>query len=246
MNPLLQITQFLGLLALIQGGELLVMSRTWSERGVWRWNSLAPEIGSGFRLLLGASPFTLLNSVRIAAAFIAVVNPNVIVLGVLLVAHVLTMIRWLGSYNGGSDYMASLLLLFTFIGLLFPDSMATVCLWYITFQLCLSYFKAGLVKIRKEKWRRGEAISKFVLSPIYERDPLTSRIFESKSLSLVISWVTMIFELTFPLALLDQRIAIAYMSVAVIFHLGNAYVFGLNRFVFAWIAAYPALYWCAS
>lgn len=246
MNPLLQITQFLGLLALIQGGELLVMSHVWTERGVWRWNTLAPEIGSGFRFLLGSSPFTLLNAIRIAAAFIAVVSPNVIVLGVLLASHVLTMIRWLGSYNGGSDYMASVLLLFTFIGLLFPHSMATVCIWYITLQLCLSYFKAGWVKVTKDKWRRGEAISLFVRSPIYERDPLIHRIFESKSLSFLISWVTMIFELTFPLALFDQRLAVGYMSIAIIFHLGNAYVFGLNRFVFAWIAAYPALYWCAG
>lgn len=245
MNPLLQMTQILGLLALVQGGELLVMSRVWTDRGVWRWNTLAQEIGPGFRFLLGSSSFTLLNSIRIAAAFIAVVNPNVIVLGVLLIAHVATMIRWLGSYNGGSDYMTSLLLLFTFIGLLFPDSMAEVCLWYMTLQLCLSYFKAGLVKIKKAKWRRGEAISLFVLSPVYERDSLTDRVFSSATLSFVISWATMIFELTFPIALLDRRLAIIYMTLAILFHLGNAYVFGLNRFVFAWMAAYPAFYWCA-
>jgi hypothetical protein len=32
------------------------------------------------------------------------------------------------------------------------------------------------------------------------------------------------------------------MAAGLVFHAGNAYVFGLNRFFFAWLAAYPAIY----
>ena len=35
-------------------------------------------------------------------------------------------------------------------------------------------------------------------------------------------------------------------GVALGFHLANVYAFGLNRFLFAWLAAYPALYYCSS
>ena len=46
---------------------------------------------------------------------------------------------------------------------------------------------------------------------------------------------------------LDALVACAGILVAAIgFHLVNFYAFGLNRFLFAWAAAYPALYFCSG
>jgi hypothetical protein len=246
MKALEQITQLLGLLSLIHGFEFLSLSRVWSDRGVWRWQNLSKEITPAFAIFLSQNSFYYLNIIRIATAVGAILVPNPWCLGILFFIHVLTVMRWLGSFNGGSDYMSSLLFLFTFIGVLFTDSMGAVCLWYITLQLCLSYFKAGWIKLIKPKWRRGEAISSFVLSPIYAQNRLMSLVFKSKPLAFIVSWSVMLFELLFPLALLDRRFALGFIAVGILFHLGNAFVFGLNRFVFAWLAAYPALYWCAT
>jgi hypothetical protein len=33
------------------------------------------------------------------------------------------------------------------------------------------------------------------------------------------------------------------MALAACFHLANAALLGLNRFLWVWVAAYPALYW---
>jgi len=245
MKALELVAQLSGLLALIQGVEFLFMRKAWSDRGVWAWPTLAKEL-SPLALFLNEKSFLLLNVIRLIIACGAILWPNFWSVGALLIIHVLTVVRWLGSFNGGSDYMNSLVLLFTWIGLLFPASMGAVCLWYITLQLCFSYFKAGWIKFKNRKWRRGEAIPQFVLSPIYSQDRVLAWIFKSRPLAFALSWMTIIFELLFPVALLDTRIATLFMAIGFVFHLGNAYVFGLNRFVFAWASAYPALYWCAG
>jgi hypothetical protein len=50
------------------------------------------------------------------------------------------------------------------------------------------------------------------------------------------------FECAFPLALIDARL-LSLLGIA--FHVVNARVLGLNRFLWAWLAAYPALWFWA-
>jgi uncharacterized protein YhhL (DUF1145 family) len=57
------------------------------------------------------------------------------------------------------------------------------------------------------------------------------------------AWGVILLELAFPLALLDARLLWAALSLAALFHLANALLFGLNRFLWTWLAAYPALLW---
>jgi uncharacterized protein YhhL (DUF1145 family) len=57
------------------------------------------------------------------------------------------------------------------------------------------------------------------------------------------SWGIIIFELIFPLALLNQTILIIALVIAALFHLANACLFGLNRFFWIWPAAYPVIIW---
>jgi hypothetical protein len=65
-------------------------------------------------------------------------------------------------------------------------------------------------------------------------------------LSQFASWAVMIFECLFPLALVNTQSCLAFMSVAILFHLSNFYLFGLNRFLLSWAAAYPALLYCSQ
>jgi len=62
-------------------------------------------------------------------------------------------------------------------------------------------------------------------------------------LLLAASWAVMLFELLFPLALLHPAALVAALAGAALFHLANALLFGLNRFFWVWLAAYPALLW---
>ena len=57
------------------------------------------------------------------------------------------------------------------------------------------------------------------------------------------SWAVILFELLLPISLFDQRLLIAALAIAALFHLANACLFGLNRFFWIWLAAYPSLLW---
>ena len=54
------------------------------------------------------------------------------------------------------------------------------------------------------------------------------------------------WEGSFPLALLDARLAAVFCSVAAVFHFLVFYFFGLNRFFWAWVATFPAILYAAS
>ena len=57
------------------------------------------------------------------------------------------------------------------------------------------------------------------------------------------SWAVMLFEVLFPLSILNVTTLFAALGVAIMFHIANACLFGLNRFVWFWIAAYPSILW---
>jgi hypothetical protein len=42
---------------------------------------------------------------------------------------------------------------------------------------------------------------------------------------------------------LNQALLIVALGVAGLFHLANACLFGLNRFLWFWIASYPSILW---
>lgn len=64
-------------------------------------------------------------------------------------------------------------------------------------------------------------------------------------LAKILSWAVMLWEVSFPLSLIHPAVCAVYLGLGVIFHLSNFYLFGLNRFVWAWIATYPAIVYCS-
>jgi hypothetical protein len=57
------------------------------------------------------------------------------------------------------------------------------------------------------------------------------------------SWSVILFEIFFPFSLINQTALILALCLAAMFHLANACLFGLNRFFWTWIAAYPSILW---
>ena len=119
------------------------------------------------------------------------------------------------------------------------------CLWYISLQVCASYFIAGVVKLRRKNWRTGLALRGFLSSTIFEPQPILQAFTQRAHLLCLASWLIMLFEISFPLALSSPKICLIFIGMAFLFHLANCYIFGLNRFLFAWSAAYPALFYCS-
>jgi hypothetical protein len=147
--------------------------------------------------------------------------------GVLMLAGVWGIaVHWRGTLNGGSDFMTFHVLAAWTAQLWFP-SLTHYAFFYIAIQLILSYTIAGLAKIASSEWREGTALPEILGR--YGSAWRPSRFF---------SWGLMLYELSWPLAYWHP---VPYVLTGMLFHLINAYVFGLNRFFWAWLAAYPAL-----
>ena len=56
-------------------------------------------------------------------------------------------------------------------------------------------------------------------------------------------WLVLGFECGFPVALASPTGCVVWLAFGAGFHVVNAIVFGLDRFLWAWLAAYPALVW---
>lgn len=241
--------------------ELLWTRRSFARGGLWDWQLLREDFAAasrvaqrGLELLLASPYFEVGLALRALAAFALIFVPNFwlalfLVFGTLAIAG-----RWRGSYNGGSDAMTLVVLLGLLPGLAGrelaahgsvtatgAEFAAQAGLAYIAVQVVLSYFIAGFVKVRAADWRSGRALGVFLNLPSFPVPTRLRRLAGRPALLHVLSLAVIAFELGAPLALVWPW---PYLTAAMAFHLFNAYALGLNRFVWAWAAAYPAVvYW---
>lgn len=242
-----------GLALLLQTIELLQLRRAWSDDGIWRWGLLAPEhrsLAAPLRWvlaqLLPERRFALLLGLRALAAAALGLGLGRGLAPFLLVTQVAICVRFRGTFNGGSDMLSVVLLGALSLAQLFATSRAaqTAALLYIAVQLTLSYFMAGLAKLRHAEWRTGGALASFVGN--YAAPRWLARALGGRARLALSSWGVLGFECGFPLAWSGPSACALLMGMGLCFHLGAWLLFGLNRFVFAWAAGYPALYWCSQ
>ncbi|HOY22892.1 MAG TPA: HTTM domain-containing protein [Cellvibrio sp.] len=173
-------------------------------------------------------------------------QPVLVEAGLLIVACVL-LYRFQGPYNGGSDCMSILVLLCLFLSHIAPSPFwQQLALGYLAFQLTFSYFQSGYIKIINADWRSGQALADVFAITAYPVSEHARRWAKSPQLMFVMSWSVIVFELLFPLSLLNRYALIVALAIAAMFHLANACLFGLNRFFWIWPAAYPIILWFQS
>lgn len=250
VNTISIIEKLIALATIFQTIEFIQIRATFSDQGVWRWATLREEFKIFsrpsqilFNFVFSYKNFLLLLVIRLACGVLLLFDSSLIVLLILLFSTILICLRWRGVFNGGSDYMSVLVLTSLTVVSLDPDSDKIMLgvIWYLSIQLCSSYFIAGIVKLQKANWRNGTALSGFISSTIYRDNLLTQAIAKSSGGSKILAWIIMLFELMSPITLFNQTFCIVYLLFAFAFHLANFYVFGLNRFIFTWISCYPAL-----
>jgi len=166
------------------------------------------------------------------------------VLVLLLVLGLAMLHRYQGPYNGGADRM-SLLVLVCLCAVHFAPSLRwqEVAFGYLAIQLTLSYFIAGWVKVVNHDWRTGQALRDVFQFSAYPVSESLRQWAKSPRMMLAMSWSVILFELLFPFSLVSSLSSIIALAIAASFHFSNACLFGLNRFFWIWIAAYPSLLW---
>jgi hypothetical protein len=162
---------------------------------------------------------------------------------VALLAHVLVCMRWRGTFNGGSDQLKVVVLSGLTVAAVHP-ALAPLGLAYVASQVVLSYFVAGVVKVMVPMWRSGDALYRLAALPRYAVSAGAARTLARGAWPL--AWGLMLLELLFPLVFAGPRMALLLLTGTLLFHVVNAAVLGLNRFLWAWLSAYPAVLWAST
>lgn len=253
-TALLQVGAVLSIASIVHSLEFLFLRQTLGTKGIWQSRDLAAELPLGPRwqkrasFILDHRIFLIAQLVRMAAVALWFLAPGPLPLATMLFVHLLTLVRFRGSFNGGSDSLMFYFLMLAVVGQasLHKQPSTQGAIWGLAMLLVFSYFRAGLAKIRRKNWRTGVALREFLTSSKYQKLPVIDAMTQSQSFLRIASWGIILFELTFPLALGSPFLAFCYICTGLIFHLANGAIFGLNRFLYAWISGYPALLYCAS
>lgn len=224
--------------------EQLVLHRDGRANHIWHASTLATEWGVP-GTLLDARAFAGLQAVQLLASLTLARYSGTAIAAfsalTLCVTMVLAAMRFRGTVNGGSDGM-----LFTvLVGLVVtqwpaaPELVQEGGVLYVAAVVTLSYVRAGLVKAREQAWWTGVALRAFLRLPAYGIPAALPR---NRVLLVAASVGVIAFECLAPLAWWSPAICLGFIAAAVLFHAGAALVFGLNRFLLAWGAALPALW----
>ncbi len=240
----------IAVMVLVQSFEQLALNKAFSPQGGWRWSTIKKDFPSNLLvdLFFGKIiPHPAFSGSRILAALLLCFYPHCFVSGFLLLTSLLLIMRWRGNFNGGSDHMSLILQACLFIIHLAPQTVwSQGAMLYAGLQCLLSYFISGWIKIKRPNWRNGSALKKFLSLSSYAPPSFLLALLEKHKALFLLSWGAMLFELSAVLVLFVPGYLGIFIAMGIIFHLGNFYFLGLNRFVFTWIASYPALIYLVS
>ena len=120
---------------------------------------------------------------------------------------------------------------------------AQATLWFLAGQVCLSYTTAGVIKLKNRSWRQGGGLAQVINTPMIG-SPKWAAVISQRHMSWLkgINWFTLLIQCTFFLVLMiGHPFYLIYLGWGILFHLGNGFLFGLNKFVWVWPATYPAI-----
>jgi pimeloyl-ACP methyl ester carboxylesterase len=117
-------------------------------------------------------------------------------------------------------------------------------LWFIGMQAALSYGASGWAKLVNPAWRNGKALTGVMRTEAYG-DPHVWRLFRKYPRAAeVLAAGVLALECLFPVVYLGKgRLAAPFVLSAGAFHLANARLMGLGRFVWAFGSMYPSLFY---
>lgn len=146
----------------------------------------------------------------------------------------------------GSDSMTLIIVTALTIASFFPSGnmVQYASLYFIAGQVLLAYTTAGILKAKCAIWARGDALEQILSTQAFGVNWVASILQKNKRFSRWLNWLVIGVECTLPLILIaPQEIAFVILIIGFMFHLTAALMMGLNGFVWAFLAGYPALFW---
>ncbi len=243
------IGQLVGLL------ELTLVRSELAPSGFLDWTmigNLSPRtrtrLGSALRRAfrrLSARAFAGLLVIDAAAAMALVIWPASPILIALVIALQVVVLKRHHMTLDGSDQMMFVVLVACLLGRVGADAVsARAAVAFLAAELTLAYAVAGFAKAASSHWRSGFALSVIAQTRMYGQ-PLVARLMREHPAAgraaggMVVAWESLFFVTL----IAPHPVVIGYLLLGLGFHVGCALVMGLNRFVWAFAASYPALLW---
>jgi len=233
--------------------ELMLVRGELSDGGFLDWTmigNLSPQVrtspGSAMRRVFRRLPrpaFGVLLVTDAAAATALLVWPAVAPLIALAVALEIVVLKRHHLTVDGSDQMTVVVLVACLLGRIGGDAVsARAAVSFLAAELTLAYAVSGFAKATSSQWRSGVAFTIIAQTRMYGQAAV-ARVVRGFPLAgrsagyMVLAWESLCFvTLTAP-----PPVVIALLLAGLGFHAGCAIVMGLNRFIWAFAAGYPAL-----
>ena len=163
-----------------------------------------------------------------------------------VVTQYLIMRRDLFSVEG-ADQMTLIVLLACGLGELSAGAGALAAVSFLAATTALAYFVAAIYKASARPWVSGEALVTIVATTSYGHPALRTPLLRHRRLGTAASAGVLLWESAFGVSVVAPRVVLlALLVMGVGFHLGCGLVMGLNRFLWAFTATYPAVIYVHS
>lgn len=254
VEALTLVTRIAAFAALLSSSESLVRLRWYREGGLMDWQvarlaqtwlthgRLAQVLERAFddRGLRG------LLVARLVAAVALLAMPSGYAAGglaaFLLVTTCALAVRCSWGHDGADQMMVVTFGPVALAGLSGAAGAATLALWFIAGQLVLAYFVAGIAKLSARGWRDGSALPGVFTTRIYGHAAAAKFLRRHPHLALAGAWGVIAFECLYPVVFVAPTPVLwLLVATSLAFHLIAAVLMGLNTFLWAFVAAYPAL-----
>ena len=252
---------FLALSLLLKNAEYLATLSQYAGNGVFSFRVVGSDnvykygYGQFFERLYSKTGLQRLLLVSIVAGASLIITglgsqPSKPILLLFLLVNLIINYRHRYGLDGADQMNVLVIFTLLFCYLPFEDaSIRAYGLYFLAVQLVLAYFVAGAAKAISSAWRDGTAIRGVLSTNMFGSPVARSFVYKSKYINIALGWLVILFEVLFPLTLLlsDPTTILVLMALAFVFHLINAFMMGLNDFVWSFLSVYPAFYFlCMS
>ncbi len=240
---------------LLQSIEILQITGRKEFKEIWSFNNLKLDLECGLplpnsliRFIFSESAFKVIVVFQLITACLGLYYLEPFIFLALFITNLIICIRFRGTFNGGSDMMTFVLLTGVLIAILSPEEkFQRLGLIYISIHAIYSYFKAGIIKLKGPDWRNGLALPAFLSRSLnLDVRNLGEWLKRKPSLSRLLCWGVLVFELAAILVIFMPSITHYYFLIAAVFHFFIYLAFGLNRFFWIWLTAWPAILYSLS
>ena len=240
---------------LLQSCEVWLVSRDPIFKSIWSYENIGGDLETGLplpnklvRRLFSSRGFRVLVIAQILSSGFALIAPWAGVFVALTIFQLLIGFRFRGSFNGGSDMMTFVALTGALVITLGADERTQrLGLLYIAIHAIYSYAKAGFVKLRDDDWRNGTPLPSFLSRSLFtDIRRLGVMLRFRPAFTCALTWSIMCFELTAVALPFFPRFVGIYFTFAVVFHYAVYRAFGLNRFFWIWLTAWPSIFYVTS